>query len=572
MQTTSSSSHSEHPTSGAGDLGLDQLLVEAAKRGQRRLPGIGAIKVARKLKPADALAIISEGAKELGRVANGTSTLQPKSGDRRFRDPAWENWVFRRIKQGYLSLSESARGVVDVADLDWSAEKRARMSLETLIESLSPTNFPLTNPEVLKATIDQGGDNFVKGARQFIRDQQSATRLPASVDPTPFKVGETLACSKGAVVHRTDRYELLQYAPLTKEVQEVPIVIVPPMISKFYVVDLSPGRSMVEYLSSKGIQPFALSWRNVGRHHSSWGMDDYVQSIVDAIDTACAITGSDKVHLVGFCAGGIATSLAAGYLAATGRGSRLASLNINVTVLDMDKGSPLMGFSNPKLAEVASAQIQRKGYLPGTDLAKTFAWLRPTDMIWNNFVNNYYLGKKPPAMDLLYWNLDSMNMPAALHCDVLNIGLNNPLPKGEMKVMDTTINLSEIDCDAFIAAGETDHITPWPSCYQSSKLFGGKTVFALSNGGHIAAVIHPDGNPKSSYWYADNTADDSESWLNGAEHRSGTWWVEWRNFLSERSGALKKAPKSLGNRKFKPIEDAPGSYVMHSTSTHVRVG
>lgn len=572
MPTSHHHTATDHETS-HGDFGLDQLLVEAANRNRRLLPSNDVAKIAYNLarKPRHTLELVTESARELTRVATGTSTAAPASGDRRFRDPAWDNWIFRRVKQGYLVLSDSARRAVDEAELDWAADKRVKVSLETLIESLAPTNFPLTNPEVLKATIDQGGHNFVKGAKQFLRDRQSPTKLPASVDPTPFKVGETLAASKGAVVERTERVELLQYAPLTKEVHKVPVLIVPPMISKFYVVDLAPGKSMVEYLSSKGLQPFAISWRNVGRRHADWDMDDYVQSIVHAIETVRKITRSKQVHLVGFCAGGIATTSAAAYLAAQGKMDYLASLNINVTVLDMEHGSPMMSFVSPELAQVATANIRRKGFLPGTDLAKTFAWLRPTDMIWNNFVNNYYLGKKPPALDLLYWNLDSMNMPAGLHADMMKIGLENSLARGELNILGTRINPAQITCDAYVAAGETDHLTPWPSCYQSSKLLGGNTRFVLSTGGHIAAVIHPEGSPKSSYWLNDNSAPDPDSWFESAEHLQGTWWEDWRAWLVERSGDTKAAPRRLGNTQFKPVCDAPGSYVMHKTSAHPTV-
>lgn len=572
---SSNSSHADtHGENSHGDFGLDQLLVEAANRSNRSLPGseIGKIALSLIKKPRNTAELIGDSARELARVANGKSTAAPRKDDRRFRDPAWDNWLFRRVKQGYLVLSDSARRAIDEAELDWDSDKRARVSLETLIESLAPTNFPLTNPTVLKTTIDQGGQNFVKGVKQYRRDRQSPTKLPASVDPTPFKVGETLAASKGAVVKREERYELLQYSALTKEVHKVPILIIPPMISKYYVVDLAPGKSMVEYLATKGIQPFALSWRNVGRRHSAWGLDDYVQSIVNAIEAVRNITGSKQIHLVGFCAGGIATTLAAAYLASQGKMDYLASLNINVTVTDMEHGSPMMGFISPELAKAAEANIRRKGYLPGTDLAKTFAWLRPTDMIWNNFVNNYYLGNKPPALDLLYWNLDSMNMPAGLHSDMMQFALNNPLAKGEMTILGSKVDASEISCDAYVAAGETDHITPWPSCYQSSKLMGGNTRFVLSTGGHIAAVIHPEGSPKSAHWINDNSATDADRWMETAEHHSGSWWQDWRQWLLERSGETKAAPRRLGNSKHKPIEDAPGSYVLHKTASHPAVG
>jgi polyhydroxyalkanoate synthase len=233
-----------------------------------------------------------------------------------------------------------------------------------------------------------------------------------------------------------------------------------------------------------------------------------------------------------------------------------------VTVLDMKRGGPVMGFISPDSAAAAKAAVQRKGYLAGTELAKTFAWLRPNDMIWNNFVNNYFLGNKPPALDLLFWNLDSMNMPAALHRDMLDIGVTNSLARpGGLTMLGTPLDLGKVTCDAYVAGGETDHLTPWQSCYRTTQLFGGKTRFALSTSGHIAAVIHPPGNPKSTYRIGDESKADPEDWLETAELHPGTWWADWAPWLQERSGDLKPAPEKLGNSSHEPMEPAPGTYV-----------
>ena len=251
----------------------------------------------------------------------------------------------------------------------------------------------------------------------------------------------------------------------------------------------------------------------------------------------------------------------AAHLAQIGEIDRLASLNLNVTVLDLERGSPVMGFISPEAAKVAGAKVRKRGYLPGNELSRTFAWLRANDMIWNNFVNNYYLGNKPPALDLLAWNLDSMNMSAAAHADMMRIGLENPLPKGTLELLGTKIDLSKITCDVYSVGGQTDHLTPWPACYRSVHHLGGKTRFVLSTSGHVAAVIHPPGNPKSGYWVGDESIPDPDDWFAKASAHKGTWWEDWSAWLSERSGAKKEPASILGSASYRPVGPAPGEYV-----------
>ena len=555
-------------TDSAGEVqnaGLDQLLTEAASAESRFIPGAEFLKAAGLLarRPGKVADHTATAAADLARIIAGRSGRTPAKGDSRFRDPAWtQSWLFRRICQGYLSISDYARTLADDAGLDWADHERLRLVVDNLIDALAPTNFPLTNPTVWKTTIDRGGDNFVKGARAALRDARSPVKLPASVDPTPFEVGKTMAASPGAVVHRAERFELIQYEPRTEQVHKIPVLLIPPMISKFYVVDLSPGKSMVEFLGDHGLQPFALSWANPTRENASWNLEDYLGSIVEAIETTREIAGADAVHVVAFCAGGIATTTAVAHLAALGQIDRVASLSLMVTVLDVHRGGPVLSIASPDVANVAKAKIKRKGYLAGTELSRTFAWLRPNDMVWNNFVNNYYLGNKPPALDLLYWNLDSMNMPAGLHADLVDLALANPLAShGVLNVLGTPIDLAQITCDAYIAGGETDHLTPWPSCYRSVGLLGGKTRFVLSTSGHIAAVIHPPGNPKSSYRIGDESCATPEDWLRSTEMHKGTWWQDWAPWLAERAGEKVAAPIKLGNDRHRPLDPAPGKYV-----------
>jgi polyhydroxyalkanoate synthase subunit PhaC len=548
---------------GEHDVGLDQLLAAAASGERRLIPGSETVKLAAALarRPRAVVRRAASLAADLGRVAVGVSETAPARGDRRFQDPAWKNWLFRRVLQSYLTLAATSRDVVDEAGLDWATDQRLRILVENIIDALAPTNFALINPVVLKTTIEKGGANFLAGARAALRDAASPLRLPASVDKAGFVVGETLANSTGAVVRREPMFELLQYEPRAPEVYQTPVLLVPPMISKYYVVDLSPANSMVQYLGERGLQCFALSWRNVSKAQARWGLDDYIAGIVEAVRTVADIAGSEQVHLSGLCAGGIMSTCAAAHLAQIGEIDRLASLNLNVTVLDLERGSPVMAFVSPEAAKVAGTKVRQRGYLPGAELSRTFAWLRANDMIWNNFVNNYYLGNRPPALDLLYWNLDSMNMSAAAHADMMRIGLENPLPKKTLELLGTTIDLSKITCDAYSVGAETDHLTPWPACYRSVHLLGGKTRFVLSTSGHVAAVIHPPGNPKSAYWIGDESIPEPDAWFAKATAHKGTWWEDWSAWLSVRSGAKKEPPATLGSASYRPLGPAPGEYV-----------
>jgi polyhydroxyalkanoate synthase len=500
----------------------------------------------------------------LAAVAAGSSELAPPRGDRRFGDPAWqESWYFRRVLQSYLALSNEAREVLDAADLGWASEHQARIVLDNLIDALAPTNFAWSNPQAIKRTVECGGANLVDGARAFTRDMSAAPRIPANHDPAGFIVGETVACTPGAVVARAPQYELIQYKPVTDEVREHPVLFVPPMISKFYCVDLSPGRSLAEYLIAHGQQVFSVSWKNATKREAEWDFDVYMQAIVDAVRTAAQVCGTDRVHVAGLCLGGIMSTSAVAHLAATGEQDLIAGLTLNVTVIDNERAGPVLALTSPTAAAVAKANTRRQGYLSGAELASTFAWLRPNEMIWTNWVNNYLLGQKPPSFDLLFWNADSMNMPAAAHHDLVKMGLENPLPRaGAMDVLGTPIDLSKVTVDAYSVGAETDHLTPWQNCYKSVHVLGGDTRFVLSSSGHIAAIINPPGNPRARYHVAEENPATAEEWLEGAEGHPGTWWEDWVAWLGERSGETRPAPKNCGSRKHKVLCPAPGEYVL----------
>jgi polyhydroxyalkanoate synthase len=549
--------------------GLDTMLTEAARGGgpvRSLFPGTSAVKLAARLalRPQVPVRHTASLAAEVARIAVGRSEVAPAKGDRRFKDPAWQgNPVLRRLMQTYLATYSTVdQGIVD-AGLDWRAERRVRFAADNLLDALAPSNSPILNPEALKAALDTGGRNYVRGARALVRDMARPPRVPQMVDERPFAVGENLAVSPGAVVLRTPVFELLQYEPQTPQVREVPLLVTPPMINKFYVTDLAPGRSMIEHLVSNGQQVFAISWRNPDERHADWGLDAYAGAVVRALEAVEEITGADRAHVLGLCAGGITASCAVSHLAATGRLDRVAGLTLGVTVIDQERAGTTGAFVDRNVARAAIQDSARRGYLDGRSLAGVFAWLRPNDLIWNYWVNNYLLGKDPPPFDVLYWNADTTNLPAALHRDFIELAVNNSLVyPGEATVLGTPVDLSKVTVDTYLVAGIADHITPWQNAYRTVRLLGSEPRFVLSTSGHIAALVNPPGNPKARFQINDELPEDPDAFLAGATTKQGSWWGDWDAWLGERSGEQRPAPAELGGGGHRPLGRAPGTYVL----------
>jgi polyhydroxyalkanoate synthase subunit PhaC len=502
---------------------------------------------------------------ELGRVTVGRTALTPQRGDRRFSDSTWnQNPVFRRLMQSYLAIGQTLDALIQDADLDIQTERRVRFPAENLYDALAPTNFPWSNPAAIKTAVETRGMSFVRGARQLASDMRTPPRLPSMVDTSKFEVGKNLAATAGAVVHREDVFELIQYTPRTESVRSVPLLLVPPMINKYYVADISPGRSLVEYLVQQGQQVFAISWRNPEAQHANWGIDTYAEAILAGLDAACAVSGSEQAQMLAFCGGGIVGACVAAHLAANGEQDRLAGLTLGVCVLDNEQAGTTSAFVNRDAARLALSASARRGYLDGRALAEMFAWLRPNDLIWSYVVNNYLLGQRPPAFDILFWNQDAVRLAAGLHRDFIQIALDNPLvDSGGLDLLGTPIDLSRITVDSYVVAGIADHITPWENCQRTTRMLGGDVRFVLSTSGHIAAIVNPPGSQKSTYRVA-GEADhaDPEGWLRTTEKRPGTWWTDWDAWLAKRSGPMRPAPKSLGNRKYKAAGRAPGTYIL----------
>jgi poly[(R)-3-hydroxyalkanoate] polymerase subunit PhaC len=548
---------------------LDALLVDAALGPMRRLaPNTSTARFAVRLArhPRTTGRRLGSLAAELARVVAGTSTLAASKRDRRFADPAWtENPLLRRALQGYLAAGRTADQLVGDAALDWRDDQRVRLLTENLVDALSPSNVPLVNPASAKAAIDTAGLNLVRGGMTLLRDMMAPPRIPQMVDPSPFEVGRTIAITPGAVVLRTEVLELIQYRPQTERVREIPLLIVPPTINKYYALDLAPGRSLVEYLVQGGQQVFVISWRNPDARHAAWGFDTYVQSVLDALDAVNRICGTDRTALAGICSGGIIAALTASHLASTGQQDRLAAFGLAMAVLDNARAGIAAALADRRLAAAATAASRRRGYLDGRSLAEVFAWLRPGDLVWNYWVNNYLLGRKPPAFDLLFWNADTTRMTAQLHADFVDLAMENYLvTPGSMTVLGVPVDLSRVEVDSYIVAGIADHITPWQNCYRSTQLLGGESRFILSTSGHIAALVNPPGNPKASYQVNKDNPGDPQEWLRTAQTEHGSWWPDVVAWLGERSGAEKAAPEELGGGGLRTLAEAPGTYVFDS--------
>jgi polyhydroxyalkanoate synthase len=545
---------------------LDLLLTDAATGMLRRVnPGGSGLRLAAALavRPWLAAGQGTRLAGELARIAVGRSQVQPSRRDRRFADPGWAgNPLLRRTMQAYLASAQAAEGVVAEAGLDEADSERVGFLLTNLIDALAPSNNPLLNPAALKAAIDTGGRSALAGLCHFAADMAVPPRVPTMVEPDAFEVGVDLAVTPGSVILRTPVFELIHYRPTTPTVRQVPLLIVPPVISKFYVMDLAPGRSMVEYLVGQGLQVFMISWRNPDARHAKWDLDTYGQAVLDAMDAAARITGSEQTALAGACSGGIIAAMVAAHLAHAGQQDRIAALTLMVTVFDQAHAGLASAVVDERTARLAEAASRVRGYLDGRSLAEVFAWLRPNDLIWNYWVNNYLLGQKPAPFDILFWNADTTRMTAGLHRDFLQLGVANALVRpGGATMLGSPVDLAAVDRDTYQVAGITDHICPWQSCYRSTQLLGGRPRFLLSTSGHVAAMVNPPGNAKARYQMAKECPEDPEEWLRRAETCHGSWWPDYADWLAERCGEEKAAPAELGGGGLAPIFDAPGTYV-----------
>lgn len=500
---------------------------------------------------------------QLGRVLLGDSLHQPGSRDNRFKDPAWSlNPFYRRGLQAYLAWQKQTRQWIDESSLDEDDRARAHFLFTLLNDAMSPSNT-LLNPEAVKEVFNSGGLSLVRGLGHLLDDLRHNNGMPRQVAKDAFEVGRNLATTPGAVVFRNELLELIQYKSMSEKQYARPLLIVPPQINKFYVFDLGPGNSYVQYMLKNNLQVFMISWRNPDPRHREWGLSSYVAALEEALNVCRSITGSRDVNLMGACAGGLTMAALQGHLQAKRQLRRVHSATYLVSLLDSQMESAASLFADEQTLEAAKRRSYQQGVLDGGEMSRVFAWVRPNDLVWNYFVNNYLLGKTPPPFDILYWNNDTTRLPAALHGDLLDFFKYNPLahPAG-LEVCGTPIDLGKIGVDSFHVAGHNDHITPWDAVYRSALLLGGERRFVLSNSGHVQSIINPPGNPKAHYVLNAKLSGDPRAWYYDAEKTEGSWWPLWLEWIQGRSGALRETGTSLGSASYPAMDPAPGQYVL----------
>ncbi len=485
------------------------------------------------------------------------------SKDRRFSDPDWDhNPMFQFMRRAYELNTNWMMNLVDAAsDLDETEKRRAKFFAKQAADAFAPTNFFATNPQVLKLMLESGGESVLEGIKQARADlKRGHGKLSISqTDETPFQVGENVATADGKVVFRNDLIELLQYAPQRKRVYERPLLIFPPFINKFYILDLRESNSMIRWLTSKGFTVLVVSWRSADDTTKDYTWDDYArEGVFAAVDAAMEATGAEDLNAVGYCIGGTLLTSVLAYMAKTGD-TRINAATFFASQSDLKQAGDLLVFTAPEGAENFEHIVEEHdGLMPGEAMGETFNWLRPVDLVWRYVVDNYMMGKKPRPFDLLYWNADQTNLPGPLFKTYLHdLYGRNDLAEGRFKVLGKSIKIDDIEIPVMVQASREDHICPFDSVYRTARAYGGDTTFVLAGSGHIAGVInHPDAK-KYQHWVNDDLPETAQEWLANAEEMPGSWWPTWLEWLGPKSGkkiaALELEDKGLGN--------APGEYV-----------
>jgi polyhydroxyalkanoate synthase len=495
------------------------------------------------------------------------SVIAPEDTDKRFKDEAWQrNEIFDFIKQSYLLAARWLQSTVQgVEGLDAQTQKKVDFYVRQFVDAMAPTNFALTNPEVLRETVASKGENLVKGLEHLLEDMEKGHgRLRISMtDEKAFKVGQNVATTPGKVIFQNGLIQVIQYNPTTPQVKETPVLILPPWINKYYILDLRPKNSLVKWLTDQGFTTFVVSWVNPDTAMAETKFDDYMrEGAVAAKDVVLEIAGVKKTHMVGYCLGGTLLASTLAYLKAKGDDT-VATATYFVTLTDFKEAGDLGVFIDEEQITSLEKRMSGTGYLDAGDMAMTFNLLRANDLIWTFVVNNYLLGREPFPFDLLYWNADSTRMPRAMHSFYLrNMYLENNLAKpGGISLCNVPIDLRKITVPTYMISCKEDHIAPWTSTFEGTKLFSGPVRFVLSGSGHIAGIVNPPTSNKYGYWTNDAKGLTAEAWFAGATAHAGSWWNDWAAWLAGQSGPMVPA-RIPGSGKYKVLEDAPGSYVL----------
>ncbi|MCF3628976.1 class I poly(R)-hydroxyalkanoic acid synthase [Thalassospiraceae bacterium LMO-SO8] len=503
--------------------------------------------------------------------AEAEPVAEPTRDDRRFRDEAWsENQVFDFIKQSYLLTAKWLESTVhDVEGLDRKTQHKVDFYTKQFVNALSPTNFLMTNPEALRATVESKGENLVNGLNNLLEDLERGDGKLAirMTDMEAFEIGKNVATAKGKVIYRNDLIELIQFDPLTDKVAQTPLLIVPPWINKFYILDLRPENSFIRWASAQGHTVFVISWVNPDAKLARKTYDDYMlEGPLAAMDVIEQATGERAINIIGYCLGGTLTAAALAWMAAQ-KGEkwkdRVKSATFFTTMVDFAEAGDLSVFVDETQLANMEAKMNERGYLEGSEMATTFNMLRANDLIWSFVVNNYLLGKDPFPFDLLFWNSDSTRMPAAMHAFYLrNMYLENKLATpGGITLAGTPIDLTRIDVPAYMISTREDHIAPWKATYAATQIYKGPIRFVLSASGHIAGVINPPSANKYCYWTNSQSPKDPDAWFDKAKQHEGSWWPDWDAWVKKQSGKKTVPARIPGDGKLPALDDAPGTYV-----------
>ncbi len=490
----------------------------------------------------------------------------PDRSDRRFRDPAWQdNALFDFIKQSYLLSSRCLMGMVgDGEGFDGKTQQKLEFYARQFVDALAPTNFVMTNPEVLRTTLETRGENLLRGLANMLEDLERGKGQLAikMTDDEAFEVGRNIATTPGKVVYQNELMQLLQYAPATRKVNELPLLIVPPWINKFYILDLRPKNSFIRFAVEQGFTVFVVSWVNPDAELAAKTFEDYMrEGVIEAVDAVCKETSSDSLNCVGYCLGGTLMAVTLAYMASK-NDQRVKSISFFTTLVDFTDPGELGVFIDEEQLAALEDMMARRGYLEGSEMANTFNMLRANDLIWSFVVNNYLLGKEPFPFDLLYWNSDSTRMPAALHSYYLRrfYHENKMIEPGGICLDGVDIDLRRIEIPVYWVSTKEDHIAPWKSTYVATQIYRGERRFVLAGSGHIAGVVNPPDSGKYGFWTQDELPEDPDAWLETAVHHDGSWWTHWAEWLAQRSGGKVKA-REPGAHVLGVLEAAPGSYV-----------
>ena len=493
--------------------------------------------------------------------------VAPDPRDKRFADPEWsQNQFFDFLKQAYLLGTQWAERLAkDAGGVDETTRKKAEFYVKQIANAVSPSNFVFTNPELLRETLASNGENLVRGMHMLSEDikaGQGTLKIRQS-DPSMFDVGRNLAVTPGKVVFQNELMQLIQYEATTKQVLKTPLLIVPPWINKFYILDLTPEKSFIKWCVSQGVTVFVLSWVNPDARLAKKSFEEYMrEGVIAALDAVATVTGEKQVHAIGYCVGGTLLSITLAYLAAK-KQNRVKSATFFAAQVDFSYAGDLMVFVDEERIKQLEAHMKEQGYLEASRMANTFNMLRSNDLIWPYVVNNYMRGKKPMPFDILYWNSDATRMPAGNHSFYLrNCYLDNKLSKGEMEIGGIKLDLKKVKVPVYNLATREDHIAPAKSVLFGSQFFGGPVKYVLAGSGHIAGVVNPPSKPKYQYWTGGKpTGSNVDEWLKKATEHPGSWWPDWLQWLRSHDAKKTIAARKIGGDKLKPTEDAPGSYV-----------